>query len=187
MTLAIAACIGLIVTGPPSAGARSAKASAKAKANVAKRGKRGKRGKQGPAGPPGPQGPPGPAGAAGGSGSTGRVILDRSNTGTALHDTLNEKGIRIQNDCVGNIAAARSTADNGIVAVTGVDGGDTAFNNQDNDFDQNDPVSLVPGGGQGGGTLSYVSNAGQVLTFTYVFSLGTAQGDCVLAGTVASS
>jgi len=115
------------------------------------------------------------------------VILDRSDTGTALHDVLNENGLRIQADCIGNVASARSTADNGIVNVSGVAAGNIAFNNNDPDFDVNDFVSLVPPAVTGGGTLSFASAAGAVETFTYQVAFGTAQGDCVLSGTLLTS
>jgi hypothetical protein len=193
---ALLACVGLLFGGLSVASAKpSGKASVHAKKS-AKRGKRGKRGPRGrrgrrgpagPQGPPGPQGPAGPAGPGAGGGGGVQKLRYFANAGTGLTTIFTGQGFVLQSNCVAiasGTVIARSTADNGVASSSFFTPNNNNATVTDVNYDVNDQVQLAINGASGNAIFAFSAIAGNVASANLVTAFGTAQGDCVVAGTL---
>jgi hypothetical protein len=200
---ALLACVGLLFGGLSTASAKPMGKASATHAKASKRGKRGprgRRGRRGPAGPPGPAGPagpPGPAGPAGtGGGGGGGITKLRyfANAGTGLTTIYDGVGYALQSNCATantGTVSARSKADNGIASSSVFVGDndqttdDVSTTFTDRDFDINHNVPLTAAAGVSANAIfAFSAIAGNVATANMVNGFLTAQGDCVVAGTL---
>lgn len=155
------------------------------------------RGQQGPAGPAGPQGEKGPTGEQGPQGPIGEqgphgpgaAAFDfRSATDTAVTRVLSFHGLLIDARCVsGELSLlARTAQDDAVIAGAFTNNFGDGNPIREGNFDTVNTEPLVlPGDSEGGGSFSYQSASGKVVTVTYGFheEAGPATNECWASGT----
>jgi hypothetical protein len=111
-----------------------------------------------------------------------------ANSGTGLTTIFTGQGFVLQSNCVAiasGTVIARSSADNGVASASiFFDPGDNNATATDVDFDINDQVPLSNTGTSGNAIFAFSALAGNVASANLVTAFGTAQGDCVVAGTL---
>lgn len=146
------------------------------------------RGQRGPAGPAGPQGEKGPTGEQGPQGPGAAAFAFRSATDTAVTRVLSFHGLLIDARCVsGQLSLlARTAQDDAVIAGAFTDNFGDGNPIRDGNFDTGNTEDLVlPTDSEGGGSFSYQSASGKVVTVTYGFheAAGPATNECWATGT----
>jgi hypothetical protein len=154
------------------------------------RGPRGLRGYRGPRGFTGPMGPTGLAGKDGEAGASGatKALYRAAADSATLQTYFTGQGFVLEAACNPFQARLRSTANDGLVVVSGLDHQATPvpFAASDADFDNGEVVNLYPAAAKREvtGTLVLTTPSAAVSTYVYAIDFDTVAGACVVGGTI---
>src|SRR5215208_208017 len=144
-------------------------------------------GPRGFTGPMGPTGPAGKDGEAGASGATKAVYRAAADSAT-LQTYFTGQGFVLEAACNPFQARLRSTANDGLVVLSGMDHQATPvpFVASDADFDNGEVVNLYPAAAKREvtGTLVLTTPSAAVSTYVYAIDFDTVAGACVVGGTI---
>ena len=189
--LAAGVVLGVLLAAAGAWAEKSTKPAAKAKPVAKKplRGPRGFRGFRGPRGFTGAMGPTGPAGERGASGAT-KVLYRAAADASALQAFFTGEGFVLEAACNPFQARIRSTANDGHLVLSGLDGRTppVPFFASDPDFDTGETSSLYQTAGPAKtevqGMLVLTTPSAAAATVVYAIDFDAVVGACVVTGTL---
>lgn len=192
--LAVGILVGILIGAAAGSGADQGP-TVKRKTEAKKpfrgpRGPRGFRGYRGPRGFTGPMGPTGPAGKDGEAGASGatKALYRAAADSATLQTYFTGQGFVLEAACSPFQARLRSTANDGLVVLSGLDHQATPvpFAASDADFDNGEVVNLYPATAKREvtGTLVLTTPSAAVSTYVYAIDFDTVAGACVVGGTI---
>src|SRR5215211_3883991 len=183
--LAVGILVGILIGAAAGSGAdQGPTVKRKTEAKKPLRGPRGPRGFTGPMGPTGPAGKDGEAGASGATKAVYRAAADSA----TLQTYFTGQGFVLEAACNPFQARLRSTANDGLVVLSGMDhqAPPVPFVASDADFDNGEVVTLYPAAAKREvtGTLVLTTPSAAVSTYVYAIDFDTVAGACVVGGTI---